>query len=373
MSDEQQVNDFSKTHKVGQSVPCQGDTQILDIVSKINSINPTDPIFNSPVMQALRTHEESWLKNPEWLNKYSHICSKLPNFTDIQAQLRKAILASRQGTQKKQIDSITHAYDAIGNASISGTIGDYRQNIQSAIQAAKDFSDSYSLHDSDQEDYLVNQLTELDSDAAKSNEDQLSDLQEKAVLTQLSLCRDVTSISENLSKLLLKFEDIAARNETASKKYACQSKIIAIIAIIISGLGIFASAIIQWHFACRAEEKDKMGKLIEVVEKAHTWGKQPIPVENVKNINIAFHAIINAMNENIQNKNEIVQLHAGLRETQARLVNIQKRYEDLTESSRQERQKLQLIIADLKKQIDQQKAELMKKTNPAPTTGVKKE
>lgn len=115
-----QISDSSKNQKAVH-VPNPVESHMLDIISKSSSTNSVDQIYNSPIMQALRTHEKSWLKNAEWLNRYSQLCSKLPiqKYTDIQTQLQNAILASPQGSQNKQITSITQAYDAIGNASVS--------------------------------------------------------------------------------------------------------------------------------------------------------------------------------------------------------------------------------------------------------------
>ena len=179
---------------------------------------------------------------------------------------------------------------------------------------------------------------------------------------------DVKGIYKTLRDFLRKFEKIALKNEKSSAKNACWSLGVAIAAIVISMVGILASGGIQWYFACRAEKNDKTRELIEVVKKSHPWSEQQISADDAKNVSVAFHAITEALQknvqlekDNIQLRQEIDRLQADLKKAQDDLAELKKQYNTDKGPWTQEKQKLYAEIAALKKQMEELKTELVKR------------
>lgn len=167
---------------------------------------------------------------------------------------------------------------------------------------------------------------------------------------------DVKGIYKTLRDFLRKFEKIALKNEKSSAKTACWSKWLAIIAICIS----------LWAIC-----NDKSDELIEVVKKSHPWSEQQISADDAKNVSVAFHAITEALQknvqlekDNIQLKQETDRLQANLKKAQDDLSEFQKKYNADKVAWTLENQKLYAEIAALKKQIKELKTELVKRPVP---------
>ena len=164
---------------------------------------------------------------------------------------------------------------------------------------------------------------------------------------------DVKGIYKTLQDFLRKFERIALKNEKSSAINACWSKWLAIIAICIS----------LWAICT-----DKSDELIDVVKKSHPWSEQQISAEDAKNVRVAFQAITEALQknvqlekDNIQLKQEIDRLQTDLRKAQGDLAELQNKYNTDKVAWTQEKQKLYAEIAALKKQIEELKVELAKR------------
>ena len=186
---------------------------------------------------------------------------------------------------------------------------------------------------------------------------------------------DVKGIYKTLRDFLRKFEKIALKNEKSSAKNACWSLGVAIAAIVISVVGILASGGIQWYFACRTEKNDRTGELIEVIKQSHPWSKQQISAEDAKNVSVAFQAITGALQknmqlekDNIQFRQENARLEVDLKKAQDDLSEFQKKYNADKVTWTQEKQKLYAEIIALKKQIEDLKAELIKRHVPQSVT-----
>ena len=170
------------------------------------------------------------------------------------------------------------------------------------------------------------------------------------------LQEDVKGIYKTIRDFLRKFERIALKNEKASATNACWSKWLAIIAICIS----------LWAICT-----DKSDELIDVVKKSHPWSEQQISADDAKNVSVAFHAITEALQKNVQLEKDNIQLRqetdrlqADLKKAQADLAELQNKYNTDKVAWTLENHKLHAEIAALKKQIEDLKAELIKRPVP---------
>ena len=107
-------------------------------------------------------------------------------------------------------------------------------------------------------------------------------------------------------------------------------------------------------------KNDKTGELIEVVKKSHPWSEQQISADDAKNVSVAFHAITEALQKNVQLEKETDRLQTDLSKAQNTLAALQKQYDAFTATCLQEKQKLYSEITALKKQIEELNAELAK-------------
>lgn len=311
------------------------------------------------------------LTQEELVEHYKKIFQYKPVLADAMIKLAEAKFAAeshiRNNWKKKvsplllirdypdAIKAIAMAKVATKFAAESSGVKDYRNFILKACDKLDEASKQPGLPG-----YLVEYIQALhestlklipdEEDGAVSKNEQIA---ADAVVKEayLDIIEHLIDIDRTLQGFLRKFERAALRNEKASAKNACCTKWLSIIAIFISAAGIIANMGIQWFFACRAENNDKTGKLIEVVRKSHPWCDQQIGVEDAKNVSLAFHAVTQAMQKNIQNKHEISRLQAELKKTQDRLDKAQKKYNELTPASEQAQKQLQLEINSLKKQI----------------------
>jgi hypothetical protein len=323
-------------------------------------------ICQSPGVQALQKHAAEWQRQAEWASRYSHIYSSLPKYAEIQAQIGNIIsnLPISPQTQEftpSTINAITRAYDAIGNASLSGSLEEYKQNIETAIEAAVDFSNSDSENDiSSHDNPLREQLTELKNTADSSSEDDLADLQENAADMKfgidLAIKEKVSNIEVILSNFLTEFQKIAKQNSKSSSIWAWASCILSVVAI----------SVAVW-----SEYSDKTGELIEVVKKSHPWSEQQISAEDAKNARVAFQSITGALQKNVQLEKDNIQLRqetdrlqADLKKAQDDLAELQNKYNADKVAWIREKQKLYAEITALKKQIEELKTELAKRPLP---------
>ena len=385
-------------------------------------------------IQALQEHTSAWQRKAEWASKYSHIYSSFPKYVEIQAQVGDIISKLTEFQQVPEIhrctiDAITRAYTAIGNASLSGSLGEYKQNIETAIEAAEDLSNSDSESNiTTQENPLIEQLKELHSDAENAEEKDLPKLQNGAAKVKIAFDENinekVSKIESTLSTFLINFDvnvgklldaslltqqnigklvdeakknngkiaellhvseknaeavaeqlkiaekngntvkalhTVSQNNFDASKIDAKKNKILSYVAIGIAIIGV----IVQIGLAIYDYRTDKHREIIKILQKK-CYRTPIIHVEKSKDVKIALGKSTVALQENVQFKQKIERLQTDLSKAQGNLAVLQKQYDASIASCLQERQKIHAVIAGLKKQIEELKAELAKRPLPPP-------
>ena len=275
----------------------------------------------------------------------------------IQALIQRVALhAWKQRLKEREL--LCEQIQAARDVALSGNMGEFYKNQQNFLNLTTDTTDvATNIPTADEK--LDDNAEVPDFEKEKWGE---------LVCYLESLLNRSNQIDGSVKRFLRKFKLIALRNEISSTRNACWSKWLAIIAIIISVLGILASGGIQWYFAWRSEKNDKTGELIEVVKKSHPWSEQQISAEDAKNVSVAFQAITGALQknvqlekDNIQLKQETDRLQEDLKKAQDDLAELKKQYNADKVAWTREKQKLYAEIAALKKQIEELKVELAKR------------
>ena len=278
----------------------------------------------------------------------------------IQALIQRVALhAWKQRLKEREL--LCEQIQAARDVALSGNMGEFYKNQQNFLNLTTDTTDvATNIPTADEK--LDDNAEVPDFEKEKWGE---------LVCYLESLLNRGNQIDGSVKRFLRKFKLIALRNENSSTRNACWSKWLAIIAIFISVVGILASGGIQWYFAWRAEKNDKTGELIEVVKKSHPWSEQQISAEDAKNVRVAFQAITEALQKNvqlekgnIQLKQETARLEVNLKKAQDTLSGLEKKYNAATTGFALEKQKLYAEITALKKQIEELKTELAKRPLP---------
>ena len=283
---------------------------------------------------------------------------KIQNDPAIQEKIHR-IAAKIAGDPKIQKDFF-NAKRAAHHAALSDTFGDFKR-FDSIVQ---NFGNAMGLTP-----WKSSEQADLNNDAPLAEDLRQEAVNREEILNAVS--DKITDIKFKIQEFLDEFKETVQRNETASSENAKASMKISKLAIIISVLGILASGGIQWYFAWRSEKNDKTGELIEVVKKSHPWSEQQISADDAKNVSVAFHAITEALQKNVQLEKETDRLQTDLSKAQNNLAALQKQYDAFTATCLQETQKLYSDITDLKKQIEELNAELAKR--PLPSEKLKQE
>lgn len=272
---------------------------------------------------------------------------KVQNDPAIQEKINR--IASRIVRDSKIQQDFFKARKAAHQAALSGTYGDFKE-YDSIVQ---NFGNSMGLTP-----WKSSEQADLNNDAPLAEDLRQEAVKREEILNAVS--DKITDIKFKIQEFLDEFKETVQRNETASSENAKASMKISKLAIIISVLGILASGGIQWYFAWRAEKNDKTGELIEVVKKSHPWSEQQISADDAKNVSVAFHAITEALQKNVQLEKETDRLQTDLSKAQNTLAALQKQYDAFTATCLQEKQKLYSEITALRKQIEELNAELAK-------------
>lgn len=276
-------------------------------------------------------------------------------------------IADRVQKNAKSMEALVDAQAAAMQAASSGTCGEFRK-------AQQELSEQYrkmGIASAQQENFLPE--IKIDSSIPDSAPVPAQSIEQaNEIYGKLDCIKSsIDDVSEGIDDFWANLKNMVERNEKASSENAKASRKISKLAIIISVLGILASGGIQWYFAWRAEKNDKTGELIEVVKKSHPWSEQQISADDAKNVSVAFHAITEALQknvqlekDNIQLKQETDRLQANLKKAQDDLSEFQKKYNADKVAWTLENQKLYAEIAALKKQIKELKTELVKRPVP---------
>ena len=265
----------------------------------------------------------------------------------LQEKIQK--IALRIASDPKIQRDFFKARKAAQRAALSGTFGDFKE-YDSIVQ---NFGNSMGLTP-----WKSSEQADLNNDAPLAEDLRQEAVNREEILNAVS--DKITDIKFKIQEFLDEFKETVQRNETASSENAKASMKISKLAIIISVLGILASGGILWYFAWRSEKNDKTGELIEVVKKSHPWSEQQISADDAKNVSVAFHAITEALQKNVQLEKETDRLQTDLSKAQNNLAALQKQYDAFTATCLQEKQKLYSEITALKKQIEELNAELAK-------------
>ena len=284
-------------------------------------------------------------ENPEAINaatRSAELYQKAKMFTANNPEIQKAIhkITEKILANRSQAHSLLQQQiQAAQNVALSGNMGEFYKNQQNFLNLTTDTTDvATNIPTTDKK---------LD-DNAEVPEDEKEKWE--AVVSYLeSLLDRSDKINENIDRFLRKFKIIALKNEKSSATNACWSKWLAIIAIFIS----------LWAICT-----DKSDELIEVVKKSHPWSEQQISADDAKNVSVAFHAITEALQKNVQLEKETDRLQDDLSKAQGDLAALQKQYDASAANFLHEKQKLYAEISALKKQIEELKAELAKRPVP---------
>jgi len=353
---------------------------------------------------------EAYKKDPEKVLqtlRAAHVLKSSDEYIQCNPQLRrdvKELNEIKKSLPSRDQSVLNEAYDAACGMALSGNMGDYKKYAAQLVAAQAKISKIDKIRDTGAVKTLGDDAKSIDEKLKSiQNEnddspvpDELLDSSAKTFALLSNIGGELTNIRASVGTLIEvsqcnmetakqqlesveKLLETAKHNETSSEKNAQSSNQLAKWAIRIAIIGIFANAGIQWHFACRAEKNDKTGELIEVVRKSHPWCEQQIGAENAKNISVAFHAVTQAMQENIQNKHEISRLQEELKKSQDRCKEIQREFDKSKADSIREQQRLQREInslqseiAALKKKIEVLEAESAKKSVPPSASEAKK-
>lgn len=319
-------------------------------------------IKNHEALKAITNAQKNFEKTRELLTSMLPNTPPLADRFKIQEYVAKVFAAPQ--VNNAAIAAYQKMGEALQNAAMSGSVKEYQENIQTALTAEKEFSNSRCNSQNEKSSDITKEaLKEIGSNV---NEENLPERKNQALdlfgdLSFQNVAKKLIDIETLLRNFLRQFKIIALRNERSSATNACWSKWLAIIAIFISVVGILASGSIQWYFSYRAEKNDKTGELIEVVQRTHPWSGQQISANDAENVSVAFHAITEALQKNVQLEKGTVRLQADLSKAQGDLAALQKQYNDSAASFSQEKQKFHAEITALKKQIEELKAELVKR------------
>lgn len=296
--------------------------------------------------ELLAKAQERIKSNPQILTAMRHIADRVQKNPESMAALLTAQAAAMQ-------------------AASSRTCGEFRK-------AQQELSEQYRKMGiaSTQQEYFLSEI-KIDSSIPDSapvpvqNHEQANEIYVKLDCIKSS----IENVSEGIDNFWINLKNMVERNEKSSRKWAWASCILSIVAIVIAIAGIITQVI----FSCRAEKNDKTGELIKVVKKSHPWSGQQISAEDAKNVCVAFQAITEALQKNvqlekgnIQLKQEIDRLQANLKKAQDDLAELKKRYNTDKVAWTQKKQKLYTEITVLKKQIEELKAELAKRPLATP-------
>ena len=339
-------------------------------------------IKNPDALKAITNAQKNFEKTREILTSMLPNTPPLADRFKIQEYVAKVFAAPQ--VNNAAIAAYQKMGEALQNAALSGSITDYKTNLQNAIEAEEEFSDSSSIEEKENPlCYNLNILQEKSDNIKDEDEKSFQELKEEtgysaAYVAFDKMQQDVSDINSTLLAFFNKFEEsaknllsasqltqqnieklvdkakenndkIAEQVRTAekngktvkqlfdasqtnfedSKLNATKSTRLSWIAIGIAVAGIITQVV----FSCRAEKNDKTGELIEVVKKSHPWSEQQISADDAKNVSVAFHAITEALQknvqlekDNIQLKQEIDRLQTNLKKAQDNLSGLEKKY-----------------------------------------------
>ena len=359
-----------------------------------NTKGMTIPKINNPLQDSFRGIEMyqkqmeniqaqlKQIKNPDALKAITNAQKKFENTRRILASMLPDTppLADRFKIQEyvakvlsapKVNNAAITAYQKMGealkNAALSGNIAEYKTNLQNAIDAEQEFSDSSSIEENEKDNVLRDGLHDQMKKAEKIEENEQEKQKEFQELRGETfhtagdialndLIEELTDIKTLLEKFLSEFKKIAEQNSKSSNIWAWASCILSIVAI----------SIAVW-----SECSDKTEELIDIVKKSHPWSEQQISAEDAKNLSVAFQAITGVLQkneqfekDNIQFQQETARLLADLKKAQNDFATLKKQYDASVSDFPREKQKLYAEIAALKKQIKELKTELVKRPVP---------
>ena len=366
-----------------------------------NTKGMTIPKINNPLQDSFRGIEMyqkqmeniqaqlKQIKNPDALKAITNAQKKFENTRRILASMLPDTppLADRFKIQEyvakvlsapKVNNAAITAYQKMGealkNAALSGNIAEYKTNLQNAIDAEQEFSDSSSIEENEKDNVLRDGLHDQMKKAEKIEENEQEKQKEFQELRGETfhtagdialndLIEELTDIKTLLEKFLSEFKKIAEQNSKSSNIWAWASCILSIVAI----------SIAVW-----SECSDKTEELIDIVKKSHPWSEQQLATGDAKNISVAFQAIAEVLQkygqlekDNIELKQATDRLQADLKKAQDNLTELQNRYNADKVAWTQEKENLCAEITALKKKIEELNAELAER--PLPSEKLKQE
>lgn len=419
----------------GNSEKAKG-LKYIDVCEKMKkSREQFNSILNpSPIDLRMQEKHSSFyqIKNPEALKAITDAQKKFENTRRILASMLPDTppLADRFKIQEyiakvlsapKVNNAAITAYQKMGealkNAALSGSITDYKTNLQNAIEAEEEFSDSSSIEEKENPlCYNLNILQGKSNNIKDEDEKSFQELKEETGCTASDVAlnnfdkiqQDVSDINKTLSAFLVQFEESAMNllsasqltqqnieklvneaqknnakitdlietaekngntvkelrtasqnNFEASKVDAKKNTKLSYVAIGIALVGVIA----QIGFAIFDYCTDNNEKIIEILQSKYFYSPKN-HIEKSSNMKVALEKDTMVSQDNVKLMQKTNRLQADLKKAQGDLAELKKQYNTDKGPWTQEKQKLYAEIAALKKQIEDLKAELIKRPVP---------
>lgn len=338
-SEEKNIGKRTLADIVKETMPSYKNLTYSECYKRMKAIkNQQQSIGNQEALNAIHNAQ----KNFE--NTRKILASMLPNTPPLADRFKIQEYVAKVFAAPQVNNAAIAAYqkmcEALNNAALSGNIAEYKTNLQNAIDAEQEFSDSSSIEENEKDNVLRNGLHDQMEKAEKIEENEqekqkeFKELREETcdtvgAIALNDLIEKLTDIKTLLENFLEEFKKIAEQNSKSSNRWAWASCILSIVAITIA----------VW-----SEWSDKTGELINTMKKSHPWSEQQISADDAKNVSVAFHAITEALQKNvlleqnnIQLKQDVDRLQADLSKAQGDLNVLQKQYNDSAASFSQEK------------------------------------
>ncbi len=344
----------------------------------------------------------------------SEIRQKLfQNYSKIQQQVNKVLAAPH--VMQETIAAYKRMGDALCNAALSSTVIDYQKNIQEAINAEQEFSNSSSVEENEEDNVLRHDLKELKETAEKikknepEEQEAFRELRKKTELKADEIAfskiqQDTSDINATLSMFLAKFDENAGKllnasqltqknieklvdkakenndkiaeqvrtaekngntvnelltasqnNFKASKVDAKKNTNLSYVAIGIAFVGV----IVQIGLAIFDYCTDNHEKIIEILQNK-SFCSPKIHIEKSSNVKVALEKGTIVSQDDVKLMQKTNRLQADLKKAQDTLSGLEKKYNAATAGFALEKQKLYAEIAALKKQIEELEIALRK-------------
>ncbi len=366
-----------KENKKGMSIP-KINNPIQDLTRRIETYRALlEQIRNPEAIKAITDTQK------KFENTRKILASMLPNTPPLADRFKIQEYIAKVLSAPKVNNAAITAYQKMGealkNAALSGSITDYKTNLQNAIEAEEEFSDSSSIEE--KENPLccnLNILQEKSNNIKDEDEKSFQELKEDTACTASDVAlnnfdkiqQDVSDINKTLSVFLVQFEesaknllsasqltqqnieklvDEAQKNNdkiaeqvrtaekngntvkdllTASQNNFKTSKVdakkntnLSYVAIGIAVVGIIVQIVLAIFDYCT----DSHGKIIEILQRK-SFCSPKIHIEKSSNVKVALEKDTIVSQDDVKLLQKTNRLQADLKKAQDNLSGLEKKY-----------------------------------------------